>query len=92
MRNRLHSLGQRIAGSLDGPLLVLTTLIVALGLVTLYSATKESPVRFNAQLVNIGVGVVAMLIIAQVPQRILQRLALPRRPGRSLQSSPHFRH
>ncbi|MFN0299897.1 MAG: rod shape-determining protein RodA [Burkholderiales bacterium] len=77
MRSLLRGLGQRVGGSLDGPLLVLTTLIVALGLVTLYSATKESPARFNAQLVNIAVGVSAMLIIAQVPQRLLQRLALP---------------
>ncbi len=77
MRSLLRSLGQRVGGSLDGPLLVLTTLIVALGLITLYSATKESPARFNAQLVNIAVGVAAMLVIAQVPQRLLQRLALP---------------
>ncbi len=77
MRNQLRVFGQRLGNSIDGPLMALTALIIMLGLFTLYSATKESPARFNAQLMNISVGVIAMLIVAQVPQRLLQRLAMP---------------
>jgi rod shape determining protein RodA len=77
MRNLIRVAGQRLVVNIDGPLMLLVSLIIALGLVTLYSATKETPARFNAQLVNISVGLIAMWIAAQVPHKLLVRFALP---------------
>ncbi len=67
----------RMFANLDGPLLFITLLLVLVGLVTLFSATKDSPARFNAQLVNIGVAVAAMWVVAQVSPQFLARLAVP---------------
>ena len=77
MRNLIRVAGQRLVVNIDGSLMLLVSLIIGLGLVTLYSATKETPARFNAQLVNISTGLVAMWIAAQVPQKLLERLAVP---------------
>lgn len=67
----------RLFANLDAPLFIITTLLVLVGLVTLYSATKDSPARFNAQLVNIGVAIAAMWVVAQISPQLLARLALP---------------
>jgi rod shape determining protein RodA len=77
MRNLIRIAGQRLINNIDGTLMLLVSLIIGIGLVTLYSATKETPGRFNAQLINISVGLVAMWIAAQVPLKILERFALP---------------
>lgn len=73
----LTRLWQRLSGNIDAPLMLLVTLLLALGLATLYSASIETPARFVAQLVNIGVALAAMWIAAQVPPQTLMRLALP---------------
>jgi rod shape determining protein RodA len=68
---------RRVFGNLDGPLLAIVSLILIGGLLTLYSATSDQPARFNSQLMNIGVGFVAMWLVAQVPPQTLMRLAAP---------------
>ncbi|MEO7403059.1 MAG: FtsW/RodA/SpoVE family cell cycle protein, partial [Burkholderiales bacterium] len=67
----------RLFGNLDGPLLALASILVCLGLVTLYSATMEVPRRFNMQLINILVAVIAMWIAAQVSPQLMMRFAVP---------------
>ena len=73
----LRSIGQRLFGNLDWGLFCLAGMLVGIGLVALYSATMEVPRRFNAQLVNISVAIVIMWIVAQVPVRLMLRLAVP---------------
>ena len=73
----LKVLWQRLVGNLDGPLLAIVTLLVALGLATLYSASMDAPGRFNSQITNIAVAVAVMWVAAQIPPRMMMRLAAP---------------
>jgi rod shape determining protein RodA len=67
----------RLTESIDGTLMLIAVLILALGLFTLYSAAYENPARMQAQLVNIGVAFVAMWVASQVPPQTLMRFAVP---------------
>ena len=58
---------------LDGPLLGGILLICALGLVVLYSAVGENMRLWLNQLVRLGVAVIAMFIVAQLPPDFLRR-------------------
>jgi rod shape determining protein RodA len=73
----LARLWDRLTDNIDSALMLIATLILALGLFTLYSAAYESPARLEAQLVNIGVALVAMWVASQVPPQALMRLAVP---------------
>jgi len=70
-------LWQRFTANIDATLLAVVALIVTLGMLTLYSATNENPARMTAQLVNLGVALAAMWIVAQVPTQTLLRAAVP---------------
>ena len=56
----------------DPVLLVLLLLIIGFGLVVLYSASGQDMAVVNRQAVRLGFGLVAMLVISQVPPRILR--------------------
>ncbi|WP_019021106.1 MULTISPECIES: rod shape-determining protein RodA [unclassified Thioalkalivibrio] len=60
---------------MDGTLLILLSLLLMLGLVVLFSATGESLVALENQVLRIGFGVAAMLVIAQIPVRVLRVMA-----------------
>jgi rod shape determining protein RodA len=70
-------LWQRFTGNIDGTLLAIVALIVTLGMITLYSATDENQARMTSQLVNLGIALAAMWIVAQVPTQTLLRSAVP---------------
>ena len=70
-------IGARLLASLDRPLLALALLLTGLGLFTLYSASYEVPGRISAQMLNLGVGLGAMWLVAQIPPQTLMRLAPP---------------
>jgi rod shape determining protein RodA len=70
-------IGARIAEGLDGTLLAITALLVALGLATLYSASMEAPARVTAQLANLCVALAAMWLTAQLSPQTLMRFAVP---------------
>jgi rod shape determining protein RodA len=59
--------------NIDGPLLSGLLLICALGLVVLYSAVGESMRLWLNQVIRLGVAVVAMLVVAQMPPDFLRR-------------------
>jgi len=59
--------------NIDGPLLGGLVLICALGLVVLYSAVGENIRLWLNQVVRVGVALVAMIIVAQVPPDFLRR-------------------
>lgn len=59
--------------NIDGPLLIGLLLISAFGLIVLYSAAGESSVLIINQAVRLGVALVAMLVVAQLPPDFLRR-------------------
>ena len=68
---------RRIADPLDPTLFSAAIALLALGLVTLYSASNENPARMTAQLANIGIALGLMWAVAQVPPQTLMRFAPP---------------
>ncbi|MGH8749883.1 MAG: rod shape-determining protein RodA, partial [Burkholderiales bacterium] len=67
----------RMASGLDGPLLAIVLALTGIGLATLYSASYDTPARFQSQLLNFAVAFAAMWVAAQVPPQTLARFALP---------------
>jgi rod shape determining protein RodA len=58
---------------IDGPLLSGVLLICGLGLVVLYSAVGENMDLWLQQCVRLGVGLVALFVVAQVPPGVMRR-------------------
>jgi rod shape determining protein RodA len=67
----------RLAAGIDSGLLVIVLSLCMLGVATLFSATYENPTRVVNQVVNLGVALVAMWIVAQVPPQTMMRFAVP---------------
>ena len=62
---------------LDRYLMGLVTILLVMGLITLFSASGESADRVVGQMVNIAVALAVMWIAANVPLHYLSRIALP---------------
>jgi len=60
------------APRLDPVLLILLLLIISCGLAILYSASDQDMAMMNRQAIRLGIGLVVMLIISQVPPRVLR--------------------
>lgn len=60
------------APRLDPVMLTLLLLIISFGLVVLYSASGQDMAVVNRQVIRLGFGLVLMLIISQVPPRVLR--------------------
>jgi rod shape determining protein RodA len=60
---------------LDGPLLVSVLAVCVAGLVVLFSAAGEDVGVFLRQAARVGLGLVVLLAVAQVPPRILRAVA-----------------
>lgn len=60
------------APRLDPVLLFLLTMIIGTGLAVLYSASGQDMGMVNRQAIRLGFGLVVMLIISQVPPRVLR--------------------
>jgi rod shape determining protein RodA len=73
----LHRLWVRIVEHLDGPLLLITGALMAVGLATIYSATYDANNRALNQLLNMAVGLAVMWGVAQLPPQKLMRFAVP---------------
>ncbi len=61
----------------DGILLALLALVLALGLVVLYSASAQDWGRVGSQALNIGLALVLMWAVANVPPQHIMRFAVP---------------
>jgi rod shape determining protein RodA len=57
---------------LDPVLLFLLMLIMGFGLIVLYSASGQDMAMVNRQAIRLGFGLVVMLVVSQVPPRILR--------------------
>jgi rod shape determining protein RodA len=73
----IHRLWSYLTKHVDRQLMALVTILLCVGLVTLFSASGASFDRVLGQLVNIGVAVTIMWIAANVPLHYLNRIALP---------------
>ncbi|MDR2112897.1 MAG: rod shape-determining protein RodA [Candidatus Accumulibacter sp.] len=72
-----QGLRRRLVENIDGPLLAIALAIMGFGLATIYSATMYTTDRAAAQLTNLGVGLLAMWLVAQLPPQKLMRYAVP---------------
>ena len=70
-------IGLRLSEGIDGPLFVLTLMLSLLGLAALFSASYENPGRVVGQVLNLGLALAAMWLVAQVPPQTLMRFAVP---------------
>jgi rod shape determining protein RodA len=73
----LRRIGLRLAEGVDSTLLVLMIALSMLGLAALFSASYDTPARVVSQLMNLGVALVAMWLVAQVPPQTMMRFAVP---------------
>jgi rod shape determining protein RodA len=64
-----------LALKLDGPLLIGLSLVSAYGLIVLYSASGQSIGTVLRQVAHLGLGALAMLILARVNPNFLRRIA-----------------
>jgi rod shape determining protein RodA len=62
---------------LDGPLLIACAWLMAWGLLAMYSVGFDHGTRFVDHARNFGIGIVVMLVVAQLPAAKLGRVALP---------------
>lgn len=67
----------RLVAHIDGYLLLALGLLMATGLVVLYSAAGEDLRRVSGQLVNLAVALGVMWVVANIPPQHLARLGLP---------------
>jgi rod shape determining protein RodA len=73
----LRRLGLRLVEGIDGTMMVLMLALSMLGLLALFSASYENPARVASQVMNLGVAVAAMWLVAQVPPQTMMRFAVP---------------
>lgn len=68
----MRSLWQKLLAPIDGPLMVITGLLLLVAMIAMASA---SPERMTAQLINLAVALTVMRIVAQIPPQRLMYLA-----------------
>jgi len=62
---------------LDGPLLAGILVLGTFGLLVLFSATEQDPGKEEAQLLRLALALVGMLVVAQIPPRVLRGWSAP---------------
>ena len=67
----------RLVANIDGPLLLITCLLMGAGLATVFSATYDTGSRAISQGLNMGLGLVIMWLVAQLSPQKLMRFAVP---------------
>jgi rod shape determining protein RodA len=64
-------------GHLDGILLTLVLLLLGISLAVVASASGQSPARISGHLINIGLALGVMVVMANVPPHILSKVGPP---------------
>ena len=67
----------RLIDPIDVPLFVLLSIITAVGLITLYSASYDSPERFTDGVRNVILAYIIMMVIANISLESCMRYSLP---------------
>ena len=73
----LRRLAVRIGEGIDGPLLAIALALAGVGLITLYSASFDTPARVTGQLASLAIAITAMWVVARIPPETLMRIAVP---------------
>ena len=73
----LHRFWVRLVEHIDAPLLLITLILMAFGLLTVYSATSDASNRAFGQMLNMSIGLLVMWSVAQLPPQKLMRFAIP---------------
>jgi rod shape determining protein RodA len=73
----IRNIQYHLTRHIDGVLLAFMLLLMAVGMVTLFSASNASVARSSAQIANIMVALGVMWAFANIPPHYLSRLALP---------------
>jgi rod shape determining protein RodA len=73
----IRQLVAKLTAHVDSFLMASLSMVLLLGLVVLYSASGQSVERVVAQMVNIGVALMVMWVVANIPPQHLLRLAIP---------------
>lgn len=71
-----HWLMSRL-GHLDGILLTLVLLLLGISLAMVASASGQSPTRISGHLINMGLALMVMLVVANVPPHLLSKVGPP---------------
>ncbi len=71
----LRRFARMLTANIDGPLLGAMLLLMATGLVVLYSASNGSWPRVSGQMMNMLVALAVMWVFANIPPHVLMRLA-----------------
>ena len=64
-----------LALHLDGPLFVSLCLVGGVGAIVLFSASGQSLPMLEAHLLRFGLGLIAMIMLAQIPPRLIRTIA-----------------
>ena len=62
---------------LDGVLLILVFMLLSVSVAVVASASGQSTVRISGHLINMGLALMVMVIVANVPPHLLSRVGLP---------------
>jgi rod shape determining protein RodA len=73
----LRRLAIMLTRHVDGILLLAVLLLMATGLVVMWSASNGNITRTSGQMINMLVALTVMWLFANVPPQVLQRMALP---------------
>ncbi|MBY0438614.1 MAG: rod shape-determining protein RodA [Burkholderiales bacterium] len=73
----IESIWRRGTAHIDGPLMIAVSLLLAVGMITLYSASNQSIDRMEVKLFNLGVAFAVMWVVANTPMSQVMRLAMP---------------
>ncbi len=73
----IRRLTRLLTTHLDGQLLVAILLLMAVGLITIFSGSNQSLTRVSSQLANMLVALSVMYAFANIPPHYLTRIALP---------------
>jgi len=77
VQNVIEVIWRRGTAHVDTLLFMAVMLLLAVGMLTLYSASNQSLGRMETNLINLGVALVVMWIAANTPMSQVMRLAIP---------------
>jgi rod shape determining protein RodA len=77
MQEFLARVWRGLVAHVDTPLLLITLMLMAAGLTTVYSATYDANSHLLPQMVNMAIGLCAMWAVAQLPPQKLMRFGVP---------------
>ncbi|MCL2872522.1 MAG: rod shape-determining protein RodA [Betaproteobacteria bacterium] len=77
LRDHLSAAWLRLTRHIDGPLMAIVLLLLAVGAVVLFSALAPDTDRFIQQIKSVGIALVVMWIVANIAPHRLAQIALP---------------